>query len=629
MENPNFLKKRYNLHSAPETELAANRTEKRSKEKVPQSPDARIQNYLDRFKEVIERKDPKEREMGMQALKKVLHDKFVIKPAEIPDGYFENQQRIAREQGHGDIEITDEMRRQHSEVIIADQESSLDKWINYLSSEDATYPDWLKYYAVRSVLGMSTYDKEKKSFTKRTKETVAPFPDLNREALAYVLDAIEKKQTGVKTIPPIDVETDEKEYEKFEKLIQGENFAKLYAWAIEKVTPDSKDLLTNTEGEWIKYDQGSDHMPLVQSLQGHGTGWCTAGESTAQTQLEMGELYIYYSYDEKGQSTIPRAAIRTQEGQIAEVRGVAHDQNLDPYISDVVKEKLTEFHDGKNYAKKTEDMKLLTDIEKKVNVGQILSKEDLIFLYEVNSEIEGFGYEKDPRISEIIKTRNKEEDALVIFDCSSEEIANSETQITEKTKVFIGILTPEIFDLINKYNIEHIYTSFPEGKIQRFNVKIGGKDKDQLIQELKAKNSDVSEWALELLESEDFTTSENIGNINLISLTAKDLRMFKGTTTKRMIYQYAEQLGLELCPPEVGLYLGLQYSGYKEINIAIESINDRNGLTRDVFSLPMTPNPLDQVGIRQKPSYTYSYDSIFVFRLPKRADESDEKNKHE
>ena len=39
------------------------------------------------------------------------------------------------------------------------------------------------------------YDKEKKQFTSRNKETTKPFPDLNREALAYVLDALEKKIT--------------------------------------------------------------------------------------------------------------------------------------------------------------------------------------------------------------------------------------------------------------------------------------------------------------------------------------------------------------------------------------------------------------------------------------------------
>jgi len=273
MENPNFLKKKYDLHNAPEVESAAKRTEVRTSEKVSQDPSDRIQNYLNRFKEITDREDPEKREHGIDALKRLLYTKVIIKPEEIPEGYFENQRRLAREQGHGDIEISDENKERLSETIITDQRSSLDNWIDYLSSEDATYPDWLKYYAFRSIVGMGEYDKAKKQFTKRSTGTTKPFPDLNREALAYVLDAIEKKYKG----EHINLEAlEQNDKAQLEKLLQGENFPKLYAWAIEKVTPASIDRLAVTKGKWVKYDQNSDHMPLVESLQGHGTGWCTA-----------------------------------------------------------------------------------------------------------------------------------------------------------------------------------------------------------------------------------------------------------------------------------------------------------------------------------------------------------------
>jgi hypothetical protein len=41
-----FLKKRYDLHKAPEVEEQAERAEFLKGEKVPQAPEARIQNYL-------------------------------------------------------------------------------------------------------------------------------------------------------------------------------------------------------------------------------------------------------------------------------------------------------------------------------------------------------------------------------------------------------------------------------------------------------------------------------------------------------------------------------------------------------------------------------------------------------
>src|SRR3989344_7469423 len=49
MENPKFLKEKYNLHNAPEVESAAKKTRKRTGEKVPQNPEERIQNYLNRL----------------------------------------------------------------------------------------------------------------------------------------------------------------------------------------------------------------------------------------------------------------------------------------------------------------------------------------------------------------------------------------------------------------------------------------------------------------------------------------------------------------------------------------------------------------------------------------------------
>ena len=441
MENPEFLKEKYGLHKSEEVEKAAQRTEARTGERVPENSSERIQNYLDRFKEITDREDVDEREHGVEALKRVLYNKFVIKPKDIPENYFENQRRIARELGHGDIEITDEMREQHAEVIVADQKSSLDTWVDYFASPDATYPDWLKYYATRNMLGMGEYDKEKKQFTKRSKGTTKPFPDLNREALSYVLDAIDKKYSGEKTSLAA-LEAEDKE--KFEKLLQGENFSKLYAWAIEKVTPAEKDLLTVTEGAWVKYEKDSDHMPLVESLQGHGTGWCTAGEKTAQTQLKGGDFYVYYSHDQKGRPTIPRSAIRMQENKIAEVRGIAAEQNLDPFIGVVVQDKLKEFPDGKAYEKKAGDMKLLTEIENKVNTlrqgsgatpRQELTKDELIFLYEINSSIQGFGYKKDPRIDKILASRDIKEDISTALDVSKDKIS-----LTKKEALRSGIV---------------------------------------------------------------------------------------------------------------------------------------------------------------------------------------------
>ncbi len=615
MENPDFLKEKYALHNAPEVEFATKRTKTRTGERVSQDPASRIQNYLERFTGILEREDPKHRERGIEALKQVLRNKFVIKPEEIPEGYFENQRRIARELGHGDVDVPNEVREQLTEVVITDQATTLDNWIDYLSSKDATYPDWLKYYAVRSVLGMGAYDKEKHQFGKRSKGTTKPFPDLNREALSNVLDAIEKNnsETGFDYS-----KLAEDDRPQFEKLLTGENFAKLYAFAIEKVTPASQEQLTSTAGEWVKYDQGSDHLSLVQSLQGHGTGWCTAGESTAKAQLENGDFYVFYSLDAKGQPIIPRAAIRMQEGKIGEVRGVAAEQNLDPTIAPVVEAKLKEFPDGAAYEKKTADMKQLTAIEQAVKAEKPLTSAHLRFLYEIDSPIEGFGYQRDPRIAELRSTRNPEADMPIVFECSPDKIAHNTGEITEDTEAYVGPLVPGIFQMLPE-NIEHIYASFPEGRIRQDTVEIGGISKEELLRQLEEKGIKLSDYARDMLNSSDFTTGEEKESAQLIRLSVESLGFPQGATTDE-IYRKAEELGLELCPAEVGPQYRLKYTAQpmnEWLRIGMKQIAGRDG-DPSVFYLVRREDGLWLRHDWAEPDRRWNPEYLFAFRRPAR-----------
>ncbi len=426
MKIPEFLKRRFNLHSAPEVEKAVKRKQIRTGEKISQKPAERMQNYLDRFKEITESKNPEKRRLGMRALKKVLFDLFIIKPEDIPETYFTLQQQIARELGHGTITITKKMREEAVEVIQSDQRASLNEWVDYLASPDALYPDWAKYWAFRSLVNMSLYDKEKMQFGNRSKHTTAKFPELNREALAYSIDLIQKEIQGEAIDNP--VKAGQNQYaregklvtdEQFKHLLTTENFAKYYAFAIEHIVSDNSELFKNTEGEWKVFKQGSDHLELTKTLQGHGTGWCTAGESTAKYTLEEGDFYVYFSKNALGLANIPRLAIRMEEDRIAEVRGVAHHQEIDEFISPVLEEKMSEFgEEGEVYKKKAQQMKRLTLLEEREsnnNDNEELSLEDLKFLYEVDGKIEGFGYDRDPRINEIIDKRNKVEDMKLLF----------------------------------------------------------------------------------------------------------------------------------------------------------------------------------------------------------------------
>lgn len=399
---------------------------------VSQKPDDKIANWL----EVIERthlnhdNDPR----VLERIKQYYRNEYVIKSEDVPESAFLLEQKIARQLGHGTIKITDDFKQKKTEQIIGDQTQSLDKWINYLSSPDAKYPIWAKYWAFKALLTMGKFEKQENEIThsesgqfqKRTKNTVANFPPLNPRALAMAIGAMIEK-TEKKEIASVSKKLSQ---EQFNQLLATENFSKIYAQFLIEMPEYSTEGLKETRGKWVIYKQGDESAPdrLVKSLEGYPLEWCTANIETAKDQLQGGNFYIYYSINPAGEAVIPRLAIRMEEDKIAEIRGIAIEQNLDPYIGDVVDEKLKQFPDGKLYKKKVDDMKRLTKIEEKSKSGQELDKDELIFLYEFDSKINGFGYAKDPRIREIRKNRDKKSDISLVTGYKKEEISTTKEE---------------------------------------------------------------------------------------------------------------------------------------------------------------------------------------------------------
>ena len=589
--NPNFLKRKYELHNDPEVAKAARRTEFRTSEKVKKNPEDLIQNYLDRFKEIIDRPDKASREQGIEAIKRLLLDKFVTKYKDIPDSYWQLQESIMRERGQaGDWSRATEEEKEkakhlNAEAVLSDQSASLEQWIDYFASPDSDYlPDYLKYWVFRSVVNLGEYDKEKQEFSKRSKGTVKLFPDINHEALAYVTDAVVKKQQGQN--PNFNYDIQENSRKQFEQYLGQENFAKIYGWAVELINPIPEHLLKVTTGEWKKYHQNSNHHPLVDSITGKGTGWCTAGETTAKNQLAGGDFYVFYSLNDDNQPTIPRIAIRMEQGNIAEVRGIAPKQNLDSYMGEVLQTKLLEFPDGDKYLKKDVDMQTLTQIEKKTKQGDQLTKDELVFLYEINSKIEGFGYQSDPRIKELRDRRDKNADMLIIFDCQPDQIIHNQEELEKATKeekeikVFVGELFPDIFKILPS-DLEYLFTEFPEGKIKQKTIKLGTglKTKKDFITALEQNNNKVGDWAKDIVSKAEFVVSKKEKLEKLIILSVADLGFKDGAKVKD-IFNRAKELGLELCPPETGPQLRLQYqdqSNGEYCLIGMDPIADSNG----------------------------------------------------
>ena len=374
-------------------------------------------------------------------------------------------------------------------------------------------------------------------------------------------------------------------------------------------------------GEWIKYEQGrdGDAEKLFQSLEGKGTGWCTAGHSTAQTQIESGDFYVYYTNDSNGEPTQPRLAIRMDgDNRIGEVRGILPHQGVEPVMQEALDGKLSEFGgEADAYRKKSEDMRMLTALEKKRENDESFTKDDLILLYEINGTIEGFGYQKDPRIDELRQGRNSEEDMLVIFECTRDEIAYVPSQINENTKAYVGQLEPGIFQKLPE-NLEHVYTSFPEKKIRRENVEIGGKSAEQLISEMEAAGINISDYAKSMLDNREFVPGKNPEEATLIRLTVADLG-FKSSATTDQIYERAQNLGLELCPADTGPNYRLKYRNQplnEWIYIGMKQVTGSGGHP-SVFELARRDGGLWLDGAWAEPGRGWDPGREFAFRLRK------------
>ncbi len=543
--------------------------------KIPNNPTERINVYMDRMENIFLNSDPRVRTRNLKLLKPYIYDEYIIKPEEVPESYFTLQQQVLREQGIQVQEIPEQMRKEMIETVIKDQKHSLDNWIDYLTSEDATYPTWFKYFVFQNITKLSQFDKNLGKFKDRTDTTVAPYPDVYREPLAQICDAYEqvaKDNKVLKTDPTIQAQ--------FSK-----SFPKLYAELITKSLAASMENKEEIKGEWIKYSQGNqeDADKLYKSLEGKGTGWCTAGRSTSEAQIQSGDFYVYYTNNAQGEPVQPRIAIRMNgTSTIGEVRGILQHQALEPQMNDILEDKLSTFGpEADKYKKKSEDMKQMTLIEKKTNNNELLSKSELEFLYEINTKIEGFGYQKDPRIKEIRDKRNIQEDTSILFECVQEQIATNASEVNENTKAYIGTLYSNIFKELPD-NIEHIYITFPEGRILLKEIQLPTQEKtpQEYETEIIAQGMKVGDWAKDILSKANL--KEGLGEKIKIAIISNKSLGFSNGATRQESQDKAKQLGIasKLLPPLTGPELRKQYTDQpmnEYILVDMESIIDRGG----------------------------------------------------
>jgi hypothetical protein len=89
----------------------------------------------------------------------------------------------------------------------------------------------------------------------------------------------------------------------------------------------------------------------------------------------------------------------------------------------------------------------------------------------------------------------------------------------------------------------------------------------------------IDDWANDILGKPAFTVATSVTEVDLVVASVAELG-FKDGATREDIYVRAKELGLDLCPPEVGPQLRLQYTDQPKgewLVIAMESITDSEG----------------------------------------------------
>ncbi len=103
---------------------------------------------------------------------------------------------------------------------------------------------------------------------------------------------------------------------------------------------------------------------------------------------------------------------------------------------------------------------------------------------------------------------------------------------------------------------------------------------------LQANGHRIGDWANDILGKRAFTTSKTDMEVDLVSATVSELGFGNGATREN-IYKRALELGLKLCPSEVGPQLRLQYQDQplsEWLLIAMEPISASDGYLK-VFSV--------------------------------------------
>jgi len=152
-------------------------------------------------------------------------------------------------------------------------------------------------------------------------------------------------------------------------------------------------------------------------------------------------------------------------------------------------------------------------------------------------------------------------------------------------------------------------------------VKLGTglKSADDFRRTLNAGGIKISDWANDILGKPAFSVAAEATEVDLIKVTVAELGFKKGAR-RDQIYERAKELGLQLCPPEVGPQLRLQYQDQPNnewILVGMEPIAGSGGSLR-VFSVGRGGSGLWLRSRWGYPDYVWGPGSRLAFVFPRK-----------
>ena len=397
------------------------------KEKLPgKNNERRNFAYLSRLDRIVEKYGDK----AEQKLWAASAENLVMNYEDIPEAYWKQQEQILRDNGQGR-----ELSRREKEILAEDlidkQRQSITSWTNYLGDKNCPYPLWFKVYAFDGISKMSNaLNLDDADYSRRDNTTALSFPKLNAEILAKVYRQINDFY-GVDKENWLAQHSDD---EKLVSLVKSANFPKLYAKELvdTKVIIKTPERTEDIHGDWFEYKLGDEEE--IASL-AEGTRWCVVDPNVAHNYLTYGQYSNpeeyddydddYYDYDDaevensEAKFIIFRledpnspgvyasngsASIRLDpDGIVDEISGLNDGQAVEDALVPIVKEKTISLPGGEKYLQKFDDKQALIRLDKKMEKGQDLTKEELSFLYELDRPIATLDTynRKDPRIPEL------------------------------------------------------------------------------------------------------------------------------------------------------------------------------------------------------------------------------------